>query len=258
MEEKLIFFLKWVHNGVGIFLWGEGERGGDSLPLGSRKIGKLVIFTLKGSIFFKIAICLCKRIIIRKSPKLDEKFVKIIKFYNWQKFGLALKENHGVYKNEKIKIPDFFQTFFSFTSVNFYSIYTKVDQKLLRLVTGRRKYPMQGTATRLKLPRMCSEQSVKILLPYVILLWNIIESLFSNCVLGWIKVCAHWRGLPRGHSLPTWSDVTHGIKCKFTHWCGLIRCCLTACGQMCLVESDHAECKIKTKFHSFLSSLTKT
>ncbi len=31
--------------------------------------------------------------------------------------------NHGVYKNEKIKIPDLFQTFFLFSSLNFYSTY---------------------------------------------------------------------------------------------------------------------------------------
>ncbi len=42
-----------------------------------------------------------------------------------------------------------------------------------------------------------------------------------------IKACAHWHGLPHGRSLArsqdlVQSDVTHGIKCKFTHWHGLM------------------------------------
>ncbi len=40
--------------------------------------------------------------------------------------------------------------------------------------------------------------------------------------LNFLKACAHWRGLPRGRGLAqsqdcVQSDVTHGIKCKFTH-----------------------------------------
>ncbi len=73
--------------------------------------------------------------------------------------------------------------------------------------------------------------------------------IFSQCsknplIFQKLKACAHWHGLPRGRGLVqcqdrTRSDVRNGIKCDFTHWCGLIRCCLTECGQMRLVKSDH-------------------
>ncbi len=43
----------------------------------------------------------------------------------------------GINKNEKIKIFYFFQTFFLFSSINLYSIYT-VGQKLLQM--GHRKW----------------------------------------------------------------------------------------------------------------------
>ncbi len=57
------------------------------------------------------------------------------------------------------------------------------------------------------------------------------------------NVCAHWCSLPCGCGLAqsqdrAWSDVTNRIKCNLTHWCSLIRCCLTACGQMHLIKSD--------------------
>ncbi len=53
-----------------------------------------------------------------------------------------------------------------------------------------------------------------------------------------------WRVLTAG------SDVTHGIKCKFTHWRGQIRCCLIVCDQMRLVESDRATARsVKSKWN---------
>ncbi len=44
--------------------------------------------------------------------------------------------------------------------------FTKVGQKLQRLVTSRTKYPMQRAAAQLQLPGMCSEHSKKILLSH--------------------------------------------------------------------------------------------
>ncbi len=76
----------------------------------------------------------------------------------------------------------------------------KVDQKLQKLVTGREEYPMQRVAAQLKLPRMCSKHSAKILLSQrdsvmryrdfcervLVDPCKFIEFLFSNPVFGQI------------------------------------------------------------------------
>ncbi len=68
-----------------------------------------------------------------------------------------------------------------------------------------------------------------------------IKNFGRNCkILRYKDLCTLARSATRSRSQDhVQSDVTNGIKWNLTHWCGLIRCCLTACGQMRLVESDH-------------------
>ncbi len=64
------------------------------------------------------------------------------------------------------------------------------------------------------------------------------------------------------HTVTVWRGCNTWEVNASTHRCGLIRCCLTVCGQMRLVECErarpHGVYEIKTKFTVFFKTIIHT